>query len=324
MGFRYSCTLLWYRNIRRPRQQPEYGLLTRQVPNLSTSSHSILLRNTRVSQPIYMTWCDLGNPFNELLRRGFASVDFDSAPYPPPSEAFFHVGLLFTYNVDSRITAIVPTSLTITNSKQNPPPSISELREKPPRRLDVQPLFSSVVPTPTYDVYAIRGNLPLGIYTIQDPFPYTPDRFTTNGISVDELDVALSIYSTQGTPSALLIPGSPVTHRCLQNGADKFPKISRGYFAAHPQDSIICLVTDTYVTRKVAFDYRQHSLDCHYVVNTREGHIPEQFTIRHNSPSLIELRGECAFLERHLKITRFKLSQALKSFWKTMVGYLPF
>jgi len=58
-----------------------------------------------------MTWCDLGNPFNEILRRGLTSVEFDSAPYPPPPEALLHVALLFTYDIDSRIKAIVFISL---------------------------------------------------------------------------------------------------------------------------------------------------------------------------------------------------------------------
>jgi len=136
--------------------------------------------------------------------------------------------------------------------------------------------------------------------------------------------MALNVYATQGTPSALLIPGSPSTHRRLRNGAEKFRKIAHGYFAAHPQDSVICLVTDTYVTRKLAIDYQQYSLDCHYVVNTRQGQIPEDFTIRHNSQSLVEIGGQCVFLERHLKLTRLKLSERFKSIWKTMVEYFPF
>lgn len=58
-----------------------------------------------------MTLCDRGNLFSDSLLMGWqnppGSPVAQSAPFPPPVQSFFDVGLLFKYNEDNTIRAVV-------------------------------------------------------------------------------------------------------------------------------------------------------------------------------------------------------------------------
>ena len=83
-------------------------------------------------------------------------------------------------------------------------------------------------------------------------------------IRLSKHDLYLQVYATRGSHSAFLIPAAPTLLRHIHIPSELFQKIARAYFAAHPEDNDICLVTDVYVTPKVAFDYRQNSTQTNY------------------------------------------------------------
>jgi len=67
--------------------------------------------SSSVQRTFQMTLCDRGNLFSgslPMVQHPLGSLVGQSAPFPPPHQSFFDVGLLFTYNEDKTMRAVVP------------------------------------------------------------------------------------------------------------------------------------------------------------------------------------------------------------------------
>lgn len=131
-------------------------------------------------------------------------------------------------------------------------------------------------------------------------------------------------YATFGLESAILIPGAPSIRLHIDIGHQAWQTIANSHFAAHPEDNEICLVTDVYVTNKVAIDHTSSPEQMNYIVNiqnTQTGEIPNNFQIRSNSPTMIVLQGmQYVFLESHMRKCRVQLEQRTPH-WKMMLAH---
>jgi hypothetical protein len=136
----------------------------------------------------------------------------------------------------------------------------------------------------------------------------------------------LARYTTGSVETAILIPGSPCNRLHINVDHQTWDAIASAHFAVNPDDTEICLVTDIYVTSKVAFDYKNSTEEIHYIVNvqnTQTGEIPSDFQIRSNSPTLLTLQGaQYVFLESHLRKGRVELKQR-KLHWRAMITHGP-
>ena len=124
--------------------------------------------------------------------------------------------------------------------------------------------------------------------------------------------MSLEVYETDKSYPALLIPAAPIIRRHIDVPSGLFQKIANAYFAAVPEDNDICLVTEVYVTPKVALDYRQNSSAtqqinyCVVNIQSYDGLIPNNFEVRSSSSSLQVYGpgGPYVCLEGHLRLSR--------------------
>jgi len=201
----------------------------------------------------------------------------------------------------------------------------------PDEWLNLEPLFTNVIqrcPEITVWGFAAGTDVPVPVHNTS--FRLSSHRIHTNIVSVSQNDTTLRVYETHGTPSALLIPGLPVVKRSIINADQIFPKIAAAHWLAS-QDREICLVTDVYVSRKVAVDHRQNRIPAYYIVNLRQGQIPSDFNLCTNSPSLNVLPNDprfagewVVFLERHRTRHRSDPFTLRKGFWDKVIRYLLF
>jgi len=121
-----------------------------------------------------MTLCDRGNLFSGSLpmaQHRLGSLADKSAPFPPPHRSFFDAGLLFTYNKDNTIRAVV--SQWGSNNKEFPT-GLSQVEVLPilEQQVDLRP-FGAWRQRHRRDVMGLRGAyFPLSAYNIDEPFPY--------------------------------------------------------------------------------------------------------------------------------------------------------
>lgn len=132
--------------------------------------------------------------------------------------------------------------------------------------------------------------------------------------------------ATAGMESAILIPGSPTTRHHINVNLQIWDAIANEHFAAQPQDNELCLVTDVYVTRKLAFDFTNSPELTHYIMNVQNpGEIPGDFQIRSNSATMQPLPLHdfpYVFLESHLRKLRGELIRRPRH-WKNMLTQGP-